>query len=543
MTSPPSTVTATPASVVLTLWNGVPVRKAIPRLRNARSRALEDASSSAATSRGSASTMVTSAPKLRHTLANSQPITPPPSTTTEAGTGSRRSACSEVRTRSPSISRPGSDAGVGAGGEHEVLAGVDLLAVGAGDGDLAVAGEPALALDDGDAAALDQPGQALEQPRDHAVLVGVDARHVDALERGAHAELRGLAGAVGDLGGVQQRLGRDAADVQAGAAELALLDEPDAQAELGRAQGAGVAARTRPEDEDVEVGHAGPSVLTCGVRAALGRPSLHYRRPASASIGRFCRRARERAGQTGAMAFLDRFRRGSRAAREPPHRWRPHRLHHGARLRQGRRAAPASRGSAERRGVEGFVEPRTAVSEVTLLLVAHDGEWTRRRVPSVEWAHDFCNKHQVPSYDAAVVGIPQRMRDYNSRVKQQRRRGLCSARPARAPSTLIVRANSTSVVTATPVPPLVTWPCGPPQLNDGPGDVEVGPGEAGGELAQERGGEQPAAPADPVVLGEVGDLAAADPLVHVLGDRHRPVVLAGDLGGGEHGVDDGRGRP
>ena len=72
-------------------------------------------------------------------------------------------------------------------------------------------------------------------------------------------------------------------------------------------------------------------------------------------------------------------------------------------------------------GVEGFVEPRTAVSDVTLLLVAHDGEWTRRRVPAVQWAHDFCNRAQVPSYDAAVVGIPQRMRDYNSRQKQQRR--------------------------------------------------------------------------------------------------------------------------
>ena len=71
-----------------------------------------------------------------------------------------------------------------------------------------------------------------------------------------------------------------------------------------------------------------------------------------------------------------------------------------------------------RTGVEGFVEPRTAVSDVTLLLVAHDGEWTRRRVPSVPWAHDFCNRNRVPSYDAAVVGIPQRMRDYNSRKKR-----------------------------------------------------------------------------------------------------------------------------
>ncbi|MDT9592611.1 hypothetical protein RDV89_06015 [Nocardioides zeae] len=74
-----------------------------------------------------------------------------------------------------------------------------------------------------------------------------------------------------------------------------------------------------------------------------------------------------------------------------------------------------------RRGVEGFVEPRTAVSDVTLLLVAHDGEWTRRRVPSVQWAHAFANKHQVPSYDAAVVGIPQRMRDYNRRKKNESR--------------------------------------------------------------------------------------------------------------------------
>jgi hypothetical protein len=69
------------------------------------------------------------------------------------------------------------------------------------------------------------------------------------------------------------------------------------------------------------------------------------------------------------------------------------------------------------RGVEGFVEPRTAVSEITLVLVAHDGEWTRRRVPSVEWAHRFANQQGIPSYDAAVVGYPARMREYNRRKK------------------------------------------------------------------------------------------------------------------------------
>ncbi|MGZ4428835.1 MAG: hypothetical protein ACXVXC_15210 [Nocardioidaceae bacterium] len=74
---------------------------------------------------------------------------------------------------------------------------------------------------------------------------------------------------------------------------------------------------------------------------------------------------------------------------------------------------------ATRRGVEGFVEPRTAITDVTLMLVAHDGEWTRRRVPSVEWAHDFANRQGIPSYDAAVVGYPARMREYNRRQKER----------------------------------------------------------------------------------------------------------------------------
>jgi hypothetical protein len=77
-----------------------------------------------------------------------------------------------------------------------------------------------------------------------------------------------------------------------------------------------------------------------------------------------------------------------------------------------------------RRGVEGFVEPRTTVTDVTLLLVAHDGEWTRRRVPSVQWAHTFANRNGVPSYDAALVGIPARMREYNRREKERQKQQL-----------------------------------------------------------------------------------------------------------------------
>ena len=70
-----------------------------------------------------------------------------------------------------------------------------------------------------------------------------------------------------------------------------------------------------------------------------------------------------------------------------------------------------------RRGVEAFVEPATVVTQTTILLIAYDGEWTRRRVPSPQWAHSFAESLQIPAYDAAVVGYPQRMRDYNHRQK------------------------------------------------------------------------------------------------------------------------------
>jgi len=68
-----------------------------------------------------------------------------------------------------------------------------------------------------------------------------------------------------------------------------------------------------------------------------------------------------------------------------------------------------------RRGVEAFIELPTIMTRATVLLIAHDGEWTRRSVSSVEWARRFAAKHRLPAYDAGVVGYPQRMRDYDSR--------------------------------------------------------------------------------------------------------------------------------
>jgi hypothetical protein len=72
----------------------------------------------------------------------------------------------------------------------------------------------------------------------------------------------------------------------------------------------------------------------------------------------------------------------------------------------------------EHRGVEAYVEPRTAVTETTVLLVAASGEWTRRRVSGPKAAHDLAHRLGIPAYDAGVVGYPQRMREWNRRRAQ-----------------------------------------------------------------------------------------------------------------------------
>jgi hypothetical protein len=65
-----------------------------------------------------------------------------------------------------------------------------------------------------------------------------------------------------------------------------------------------------------------------------------------------------------------------------------------------------------RRGVEAYVEPRTSVTEMTVLLVAHDGEWTRRRISGPQEARRLGERLSIPVYDVAATGYPQRFRDW-----------------------------------------------------------------------------------------------------------------------------------
>jgi hypothetical protein len=78
--------------------------------------------------------------------------------------------------------------------------------------------------------------------------------------------------------------------------------------------------------------------------------------------------------------------------------------------------------TAERTGVEAFIEPKTTVTEVTVVLVAGDGEWTRRRAGGDAGARRLSERLHIPVYDVQKVGYPQRMRDYDARRRIERQR-------------------------------------------------------------------------------------------------------------------------
>ncbi|MEO7061117.1 MAG: hypothetical protein ABI083_15450 [Lapillicoccus sp.] len=74
-----------------------------------------------------------------------------------------------------------------------------------------------------------------------------------------------------------------------------------------------------------------------------------------------------------------------------------------------------------RRGVEAFVEPATNVSAESLILIATDGEWTRRAIGSRKTAFDLASSLGIPVYDVLLTGYPSRMREWNSRQRREGR--------------------------------------------------------------------------------------------------------------------------
>jgi hypothetical protein len=65
-----------------------------------------------------------------------------------------------------------------------------------------------------------------------------------------------------------------------------------------------------------------------------------------------------------------------------------------------------------RTGVEAYIEPRTMQQPMTVVLVAHDGEWLRFTVPDERPVRSLSRTHGVPVYEAARTGYPRRMKEY-----------------------------------------------------------------------------------------------------------------------------------
>jgi hypothetical protein len=104
--------------------------------------------------------------------------------------------------------------------------------------------------------------------------------------------------------------------------------------------------------------------------------------------------------------------------------------------------------ASARTGVEAYLEPRTSVTDTTLLLVAGDGEFTRRRISSASAAADFARTAGIPIYDINRVGTPSRMREYAQRMAAKNK----PVRPA-TPGAVDVDAIATLAnAAAAPVP-------------------------------------------------------------------------------------------
>ena len=112
--------------------------------------------------------------------------------------------------------------------------------------------EAARGRDDGNLARLGHVGQPASELADDVVLerperVEIDLRRAVGDAVGGH----GL-DFVHDGGGVQQRLGRDAADIEADAAKhLPALDQDGIEAEIRCSERRRIAARTGPENDDI----------------------------------------------------------------------------------------------------------------------------------------------------------------------------------------------------------------------------------------------------------------------------------------------------
>ena len=153
----------------------------------------------------------------------------------------------------PGDGRPHVD---GAGGDEDALRGIARHpAVRRRHIHFAGGGDAAHALDEVHLGGLQQAVDAAAQLLGHAALVGEDLLHIEGSACRVNAHARAVHRVTIDLGGVEQRLGGDAAPVQTGAAYLTALHHGRMQAQRRGPEGGGIAAGAGA-DHDQLIVHA-----------------------------------------------------------------------------------------------------------------------------------------------------------------------------------------------------------------------------------------------------------------------------------------------
>ncbi len=223
---------------------------------------------------------------------------PPPTTSSRSGRLASSSAPVESMMRGV-VGRAGHAHGLRARGDDALLEADDAGAALAGDRDPVRRDEARLAAHDLHLALLGERAQTRGQAADDAVLPRPQPLDVD-LRRAEHDAGAGhRARLLDDVRGVQQRLRRNAANVQAHAAERRpALDQADLEAEVRGAERRGIAARARAEH------HQREGYVRGGLRAARERLDL-----------RRARHAHRVAGGQGRGGLLRRRRRRGRGRR------------------------------------------------------------------------------------------------------------------------------------------------------------------------------------------------------------------------------------
>ena len=412
----------------------------MPRLPNCFASSFAASASSCGISVGSISMIVTSEPNRLKIDANSQPMIPPPRTTSRRGTSvwARRPVESTQRGESsPSIGGRSGNSRSRRSRCLKVTSSPPSTAI-----VFASVKRPA-PLTHSTPFALKQARDAAGHLLDDARLPLVRRREVELRLADLDAELREASlGLLDRERGLHPRLRRDAADAQARAAELGLLLDADGlRAELRGADRGGVAARAAAQDGDVTFHRlllVVPRSILCGdaaldagsTRRGSRRRSCHGGCPADRHSRRPCRSRAETSRRTSGYDH-DAEHSGSTLGSRPS-RSRALEEHRGCRLgrsdcstpssaaRAARRAALAEAAAAPARARRRSSARRLLVDEAKpgRLALGRAGTRRRRREPSSERDHRRSPRRPHPEHvpreratsrppDAPVVRVTQ----------------------------------------------------------------------------------------------------------------------------------------